>query len=84
MFIFMHLWLRLGIIQVNLASALALHKRSICKAKIRPNGNIGKLMSVFLLACPPRDDARKPFLARVYAKNTPKNYTYPALTDLIA
>ena len=24
----MHLWLRLGIIQVNLASALALHKRS--------------------------------------------------------
>ena len=28
MFIFMHLWLRLGIIQVNLASALALHKRS--------------------------------------------------------
>ena len=22
--------------------------------------------------------------ARVYAKNTPKNYTYPALTDLIA
>ena len=34
---------------------------------------------------PPRGDARKPFLrARVYAKNTPKNYTYPALTDLIA
>ena len=25
----MHLWLRLGIIQVNLASALALHNRSI-------------------------------------------------------
>ena len=25
----MHLWRRLGIIQVNLASALALHKRSI-------------------------------------------------------
>ena len=25
----MHLWLRLGIIQVNLASALALHKRSV-------------------------------------------------------
>ena len=24
----MHLWLRFGIIQVNLASALALHKRS--------------------------------------------------------
>ena len=24
----MHLWLRLGIVQVNLASALALHKRS--------------------------------------------------------
>ena len=24
----MHLWLRIGIIQVNLASALALHKRS--------------------------------------------------------
>ena len=22
--------------------------------------------------------------ARAYAKNTPKNYTYPALTDLIA
>ena len=60
-------------------------KCSICKAKIRTNGNIDKLMSVFLLACPPRGDARKPFLrARVYAKNTPKNYTYPALTDLIA
>ena len=60
-------------------------KCSICKAKIRTNGNIGKLMSVFLLACLIRGDARKPFLrARVYAKNTPKNYTYPALTDLIA
>ena len=68
----MHLWRRLGIIQVNLASALALHKRSICKAKIRPNGNIGKLMSVFLLACLIRGDARKPFLrARVYAKKYP-------------
>ena len=34
--------------------------------------------------CVARGDARKPFLrARVYAKNTPKNYTYPALTDLI-
>ena len=59
-------------------------KCSICKAKIRTNGNIGKLMPAFLLACPPRGDARKPFLrARVYAKNTPKNYTYPALIDLI-
>ena len=27
----MHLWLRLGIVQVNLASALALHKRSFCR-----------------------------------------------------
>ena len=26
----MHLWRRLGIVQVNLASALALHKRSYC------------------------------------------------------
>ena len=35
--------------------------------------------------CVARGDARKPFLrARVYAKNTPKNYTYPALIDLIA
>ena len=35
--------------------------------------------------CVVRGDARKPFLrARVYAKNTPKNYTYPALIDLIA
>ncbi len=25
----MHLWLRLGIVQVNLASVLALHKRSV-------------------------------------------------------
>ena len=29
----MHLWLRLGIIQVNLASALALHNRSIKRTK---------------------------------------------------
>ena len=35
--------------------------------------------------CVARGDARKPFLrARVYAKNTPKNYTHPALIDLIA
>ena len=35
--------------------------------------------------CVARGDARKPFLrARVYAKNTPKNYTYPALTGLIS
>ena len=27
------------------------------QAKIRTNGYIGKLMSVFLLACPPRGDA---------------------------
>ena len=75
MFIFMHLWLRFGIIQVNLASALALHKRSICKAKIRTNGNIGKLMSVFLLACLLRGDARKPFLrARIRKKYPYKLY----------
>ena len=59
-------------------------KSSICKAKIRTNGNIGKLMPVFLFACPPRGDARKPFFARAYTqKNTPKNYTCPAQTDLI-
>ena len=30
----MHLWRRLGIIQVNLASALALHKRSFISRRV--------------------------------------------------
>ena len=39
----MHLWLRLGIIQVNLASALALHKHSLYIPRKR-----GKPRVVFL------------------------------------
>ena len=38
----MHLWLRLGIIQVNLASALALHKRS----KKTPPANFSRVGAV--------------------------------------
>lgn len=59
-------------------------KCSIYKAKIRTNGYIDKLMPVFLLACPHAAMLESLSFARVYAKNTPKNYTYPALTYLIA
>ena len=55
------------------------------QAKIRTNGYIGKLMSVFLLACPHAAMLESLSFARAYTqKNTPKNYAYPALTDLIA
>ena len=60
-------------------------KSSICKAKIRTNGNIGKHIPDFSRAKPGTGGDSIVFLrARVYAKNTPKNYTYPALIDLIA
>ena len=60
-------------------------KCSICKAKIRTNGNIGKHIPDFSRASlAPGGDAIVFLRARVYAKKSPKNYTYPALTDLIA
>lgn len=57
----------------------------MCKAKIRTNGYIGKLMSRFFSWRASHAVMLESLsFARVYAKNTPKNYTHPAPTDLIA
>ena len=56
------------------------------QAKIRTNGYIGKLMAQFFSWRAPHAAMLESLsFARAYTqKNTPENYTYPALIDLIA